>query len=230
MAESKPDPSNSLSGEDVKAPHVFERAKEEIEAIMHHNHESNHHHKETHGLRSDIDENTPISDVKAPNVFERAKEEIQALVQTIHPNKEPENHGSSPNGEKRHESVKEELKPEKSDSHAGKDAKAHNLIERAKEEFKEILHKEKSPHHHHKETHGMSNDIDENTPIHEVKGPSVFERAKEEVEALVQTIHPKKEPRNVVSSPKEEGGFRVSVGRALEKVCTACSPRASKKD
>ncbi|KAL4194754.1 hypothetical protein AMTRI_Chr05g61090 [Amborella trichopoda] len=50
----------------VKAPNLLERAKEEIEAIMH----------------TDIDENTPLDEVKAPNVFECAKEEIEALVQT----------------------------------------------------------------------------------------------------------------------------------------------------
>ncbi|KAG0450211.1 hypothetical protein HPP92_026885 [Vanilla planifolia] len=46
---------------------------------------------------------------------------------------------------------------------------------------------------HGKETHGTSDDIDENTPIDKVKGPSVFQRAKEEIEALVEAIHPKKE-------------------------------------
>ena len=60
--------------------------------------------------------------------------------------------------------------------------KAPNLFERAKEEFEAIIHKDKT---HHKETHGMSNDIDEDTPIDKVKGPSVFERAKEEFEAII---------------------------------------------
>lgn len=52
------------------------------------------------------------------------------------------------------------------------------------------VHKPKA---HHKETHGTSNDIDENTPVDEVKAPSVFERAKEEIEAIVEAIHHKKE-------------------------------------
>lgn len=86
---------------DVKAPNVFGRAKEEIEAIFHTEKQPNHHHKETHGLRTDIDENTPIDDVKGPNVFERAKEEIEAVVRTIHPKKEPKIHGSPSNGERR---------------------------------------------------------------------------------------------------------------------------------
>ncbi|PKU82541.1 hypothetical protein MA16_Dca020104 [Dendrobium catenatum] len=46
---------------------------------------------------------------------------------------------------------------------------------------------------HQNETHGTSDDIDENTPIDKVKGPGVFERVKEEIEALVEAIHPKKE-------------------------------------
>lgn len=82
------------------------------------------------------------------------------------------------------------------------------MIERAKEEIEALVHCEKSPRHHkethgsshhsgksprhHKETHGLSDDIDEDTPIDEVKGPGVFERVKEEIEALVEAIHPKK--------------------------------------
>lgn len=86
----------------MKSPNVFERAKEEFEAIFHSKSEPNQHHKETHGLRNDIDENTSINNVKGPNIFERAKEEIEALVQTIHPKKEDsKNHGSHPNGETR---------------------------------------------------------------------------------------------------------------------------------
>jgi hypothetical protein len=34
----------------------------------------------------------------------------------------------------------------------------------------------------------------------EVKGPSVFERIKEEIEALVGAIHPKKDKSDVSSS------------------------------
>lgn len=46
---------------------------------------------------------------------------------------------------------------------------------------------------HENETHGTSNDINEDTPVEKVKGPNVFERAKEEIEAIVEAIHPKKE-------------------------------------
>lgn len=65
------------------------------------------------------------------------------------------------------------------------------MFERAKEEVEAITHLEKSPRHD-KETHGRSDEIDEDTPIEEVKGPSVFERVKEEVEAVIQAILPKK--------------------------------------
>lgn len=69
------------------------------------------------------------------------------------------------------------------------------MIERAKEEIEAITHANKSPSHH-KETHGTSDDIDENTQIDDVKGPNLFERVKEEVEALVGTILPKKESKS----------------------------------
>lgn len=56
---------------------------------------------------------------------------------------------------------------------------------------KQEIHYDKSPRHQ-KETHGTSHDIDEKTPIDEVKGPSVLERAKEEIEAVVGAVLPKK--------------------------------------
>lgn len=106
-----------------------------------------------------------------------------------------------------------------------KEAKAPALIERAMEEIEALIHHEKSPPHHHKETHGRSDDINENTPINEVKAPNVFQRAKEEVEALVETIHPKKESTNFTSSYGKEGGFWSSIGRFLEKVCCPLAPK-----
>lgn len=94
--------------------------------------------------------------------------------------------------------------------------------------MKGIMHFKKSPRHHGKETHGLNEDIDENTPVDEVKAPNFFERAKEEIDAVVQAIHPKKELSNdVVKSPKKEHGFRHSVAKGLEK---ACSPLGHKRD
>ncbi|KAJ1420326.1 putative plant/F1L3-4 protein [Sesbania bispinosa] len=92
MAEMEPKPKDSLSENDVKAPNLLERAKEEIEAVFHHN--SPHHHKETHGRSDDIDEGTPVNEIKAPNMFERVKEEIEAVVEAIHPKKESDTHDS----------------------------------------------------------------------------------------------------------------------------------------
>ncbi|XP_031275873.1 polygalacturonase-like isoform X3 [Pistacia vera] len=94
MAESKPDASHTPS--DVKSPNILERAKEEIEAIGHHD-KSPRHTKETHGTSDDIDESTPVDEVKAPGVFQRFKEEIQALVQAVRPKKESSSYKSSSN-------------------------------------------------------------------------------------------------------------------------------------
>eukprot|EP01018_Ginkgo_biloba_P004056 Gb_19603 [translate_table: standard] len=84
MASEAQKEDNSKSVSDVKAPNLFERAKEEIEAIGH-----REHHHESHGTDERIDEETPVEEVKAPNVFERAKEEIEAIVQHIHEKEEP---------------------------------------------------------------------------------------------------------------------------------------------
>lgn len=54
-----------------------------------------------------------------------------------------------------------------------------------------------------------------NTPISEFKGPSIFHRAKEEIEAIVDSIQSKKESD---ASPKKEGGFRASVSKKLQRV------------
>ncbi|XP_055830603.1 uncharacterized protein LOC129899616 [Solanum dulcamara] len=88
MAESRGNaaPTSTADVKDVKAPNLIERAKEEIEAMIHHD-KKPHHHKETHGTSDDIDESTPVDEVKSPNVFERVKEEIEAVVQSINPKK-----------------------------------------------------------------------------------------------------------------------------------------------
>ncbi|KAF5481821.1 hypothetical protein F2P56_002442 [Juglans regia] len=169
MAESRPDPmTHSLLDEEVKAPNLLGRAKEEIQAILH-SEKLPHHHKETHGKRNEIDENTPLDDVRAPNVFDRAKEELEALVQTIHYKKDSPTH-------ERDETIKAESKQDRPDSLSDEEVKGPNLFGREKEEI-----------------HGKRIEIDENTPLDDVRAPNVFDRAKEEFEALVQTIHPKKD-------------------------------------
>ncbi|XP_028787452.1 uncharacterized protein LOC114743410 [Neltuma alba] len=189
MADSKSKPTNSASGEkEVKAPNLLERAKEEFEAIAHHK-KSDSHHRETNGLKTNNSkENASIDDVRAPNVFERAKEEFEAIVQVLRHKKDSPTHG------KRNENKVAESKDKQKipGSPQEKNAKKGNILVRAREEIDAIIH-HKSPHRHHRETHGLSDDIDENTPNDEVKGPNVFERVKEEIEAVVQAIHPKKE-------------------------------------
>ncbi|VVB16258.1 unnamed protein product [Arabis nemorensis] len=174
--------------------------------------------KKIHG---DIDE----SKVKAPNMFERAKEEFEAVIGAIH------QHKSSRDG-----FDKMEFKSEKPED--GK--KKPNMIRKAKEEIKSLFQHKEKPHrhhfHHHKETHGRSEDINENTPVEEVKAPNVYERAKEEIEAVIETIHPKKKeigdgsdsPKHSdspkrsrsVSPEKERAGFGCSIGKGLEKICS----------
>ncbi|KAK3013461.1 hypothetical protein RJ639_009769 [Escallonia herrerae] len=117
-----------------------------------------------------------------------------------------------------------------------KNVKAPNLIERAKEETEAVIHTQKSPHHH-KETHGTSDDIDEDTPVDEVKGPNFFERVKEEIEAVVEAIHPKKaeergnESMTEVAEVKEEAaeaykGVNKIGSRppSCEHKCYGCMP------
>ncbi|KAL6226710.1 PREDICTED: uncharacterized protein LOC101303263 [Fragaria vesca subsp. vesca] len=191
MSESKPSPTQPSSDKEVKTPNLIERAKEEIGAMLHQTDESDHHGKETHGLRKDIDEKTPLEEVKAPNVFERMKEEFEAVVEAIHPKKE-----SDPTLE-----IKTQ---EKADSKLETNGKSPRFLDYAKGKMKTIMHHDKSPKLHNKETHGTSDYIDSTTPVDRVKAPNVFERAKEEIEAIVQTIHPKKEEKNPVSSPKNK--------------------------
>lgn len=65
-------------------------------------------------------------------------------------------------------------------------AKSSNVVEGAKNESRV----------HDEETHGTSDDIDQNTPVDEIKAPSVIQRVKEEVEAVagavIDAVHPKK--------------------------------------
>ncbi|KZV29652.1 hypothetical protein F511_00930 [Dorcoceras hygrometricum] len=205
------------TGKDVKAPNVFERMKEEMEAVFH---SEKYHRKETHGLNYGVDENTSMSDVKAPNVFERAKEEFEALAEAIHPKTGSRSQHSPLNDGTKHSVADDSSKSPAAELRL-------DLAGQTKEDIESLKHTEKSPHHHHKETHGRSDDIDENTPIGQVRGPNVFERAKEEIDALIEIIHPRRDTDKVVSSQKKEVGLPISLGRGLEKLC---SPRSRNKD
>ncbi|GMH14228.1 hypothetical protein Nepgr_016069 [Nepenthes gracilis] len=86
--------------------------------------------------------------------------------------------------------------PERSETHSEKKVKVPNLIGRFEGETDSVMGTKKSTHHH-KETHGTSEDIDENTSTDEVKGPNVLERVKEEFEAIIEAIHPKKNSNEI---------------------------------
>ena len=79
-----------------------------------------------------------------------------------------------------------------------KDVKEPKIFDRAREEIKAV----NSSPRHDKETHGRSDDIEDDIPIDEVKAPGIFERVKEEVEAIVEAIHSKKESKQEESSSK----------------------------
>ncbi|KAL6005929.1 hypothetical protein ACLOJK_039974 [Asimina triloba] len=83
---------NAKPEEEVKAPNLLERAKEEIEAVLH---SEKSHDRETHGTSDDIDVDTPVDRVKGPNIFERVKEEIEAIVEAVHPKKESDHDSDS---------------------------------------------------------------------------------------------------------------------------------------
>ncbi|XP_028774420.1 uncharacterized protein LOC114731427 isoform X2 [Neltuma alba] len=85
-----------------------------------------------------------------------------------------------------------DMDPKKPKEDSLSEVKAPNILERVKEEVEAVFHHDKTPHHH-KETHGRSDDIDEKTDVDEVKAPGVFERVKEEIEAVVEAIHHKKD-------------------------------------
>ncbi|XP_021970427.1 uncharacterized protein LOC110865478 isoform X2 [Helianthus annuus] len=195
------------------------------------------HRRETHGRGEDIDPDTPIGDVKGPNIFHRAKEEIEAIVDTIHSKRESaspkkqtslaaENRGS-PRYRKETHGRGEDIDPDTPIS----EFKGPNIFHRAKEEIEAIrdtihskresaspkkqssLSDRKGSPSHRRETHGRGDDFDVDTPISEFKGPNIFHRAKEEIEAIV---HSKRESDSDPASPKKDG-FRASISKKINK-------------
>ncbi|KAG2321794.1 hypothetical protein Bca52824_015007 [Brassica carinata] len=49
-------------------------------------------------------------------------------------------------------------------------------------------HRERSRIYHHNETHGTSDNIDQNTAVDDVKRPGFFERVKEDIEAIISVL------------------------------------------
>ncbi|GAB4842562.1 hypothetical protein Ancab_012538 [Ancistrocladus abbreviatus] len=140
--------------------------------------------------------------VKVPNLIERAKEEIDAGIHRRSPKHHKETHGASddidentPIDEVKGPNVFERMKEEFEAIAEAIHQKKHT-DERTREETEAADTDSKKSLHHHKETHGTSDDIDATTPVNEVKGPNVFERMKEEVEAVVEALHQKKDSSN----------------------------------
>ncbi|KAL8208453.1 hypothetical protein R6Q57_007865 [Mikania cordata] len=169
------------SDKEAEAPNVVKRGKDEMEALVH-NENLSSHGRETHG----IDMNTPIRDAKGPKVFGRLKEEFEAIVDAIHQRKEDKNRDSSSNV---------------------KSLSDYAAITRTNLEKRSSLADRRGSPRHSKETHGRGEDIDADTPISEFKGPNIFHRAKEEIEAIVDTINSKREADRYATSPKKQSAF-----------------------
>ncbi|XP_076918793.1 uncharacterized protein LOC143579339 isoform X2 [Bidens hawaiensis] len=196
------------------------------------------HRRETHGRGEDIDVDTPIGELKGPNIFHRAKEEFEAIVQS---KRESDKNPASP---KKRSSLSDKGSPKhRKETHGrGEDInidtpisefKGPNVFDRAKEEFAAIVDivqskresdraaaKKKSKitgsPSHRKETHGRGEDIDTDTPASEFKGPNIFHRAKEEIQAIADTIQSKKESDKDAETPKKDG-LRASISKKLQK-------------
>ncbi|CAH9128187.1 unnamed protein product [Cuscuta epithymum] len=88
---------------------------------------------------------------------------------------------------------------------------------RSEETCPNINEKAKKEVHHDKETHGRSGEIDENTSVDEIKGPNVFERAKEEFDAVVDAILPGKCP-NIIDKAKNTPVDEIKGPSMFERV------------
>ncbi|KAL0547752.1 hypothetical protein IC582_012177 [Cucumis melo] len=195
--------------DEVKAPNVFERMKEEIEALV----QTIQAKDDSVAAESKEDKTDSQSDgsVIAAKVFGRAKDEIEKM---LHINKTKETHGQR-------DDIGEDTPLN--------EVKAPNLLERAVEEYEAFMQTINS-----KKESQTSDKRDENVasmqkeamplseissnliiPINEVMGPNIFERAKDEMEALVHTIHPKKETDSLAKE-----GFLTKLGKCLEIICS----------
>ncbi|CAL0320287.1 unnamed protein product [Lupinus luteus] len=114
---------------------------------------------------------------------------------------------------------------ESTNSLPDKDERSLNMPERAIEEIECIVHSQKCPPHLNRETHGLHNGIDENTPLDEVKGPNLFERAKEEFEAIAQVFHHKKE-----ASTHDTSGNQMAESKHEEQIPSSLSDKNEKEE
>ncbi|KAM7260026.1 hypothetical protein ACFE04_015767 [Oxalis oulophora] len=111
----------------VKAPNVFDRAEEEIEAIV----QTIHHKNGTRDqlkMTSELDSTKKEKDAKASNLFERVKEEFEAIVHH-HDDKSPHRHDKETHGQS--EDIDEKT--------AIDDVRGPNVFERVKEEVEALV-------------------------------------------------------------------------------------------
>eukprot|EP00250_Pteridium_aquilinum_P034584 c7783_g1_i1 orf=269-727(-) len=82
--------------EDVRAPNIAQRVREEFEAIHQTLHEK-HDKKQSpqHVTKRSVSEDLNVADVKAPDLFQRVKEEVEAVVGTVHERNEKASHKPS---------------------------------------------------------------------------------------------------------------------------------------
>ncbi|XP_038878081.1 uncharacterized protein LOC120070259 [Benincasa hispida] len=202
--------------DEVRAPNVFERVKEEIEALV----QTIHPKDETAAAESKEEKTKSQSDstVIAAKVLGRAKDEIEKI---LHINKTKETHGQR-------DDIGEDTPLN--------EVKAPNLLERAVEEyeaFMQTIHSKKESQTFDKRDENAASvqteampiseiSSNEKMPINEVKGPNIFERAKDEMEALVHTIRPQEE-----TDSQAREGFLSKLGKCLEIIC---SPSKKKDD
>lgn len=82
-----------LAVEDVRAPNIAQRVREEFEAIqqtLHEKHDKQHSSQQVR--KRSISEHTDVGDVKAPDMFQRIKEEVEAVAETLHEKNDKASH------------------------------------------------------------------------------------------------------------------------------------------
>ena len=106
---------------------------------------------------------------------------------------------------------------EKGEGKSESDLKAPISVEQANEKNDAVVHK--NHHHHHHESHGTDETIDQDTPVEDVKALNVFERAKEEIEAVVQHLHDKGKAHQHSKNESKDHGCLARIGHQLERFC-----------
>ncbi|GAB4853772.1 hypothetical protein Ancab_017965 [Ancistrocladus abbreviatus] len=188
---------------------ILERAKDGVDAIA----QAIHEKKESptsQGSSLTQKGETPKVEPREENkgklesFVKKAKEEIHEIIDSG-----------------RDKTPKVEPQPVKSDVPSEIKGKGLHVPERAREELKATLHKEKpssDQQQHHKETHGQSG-FAENTPVDTIKGPSVIEKQRKNLRPLLPQL----------SSPRNNQLQRVVLHLRRKIDANALSQKACKK-